>query len=257
MNLNLVSKSNSGELSTTSHVIAEGTESQHRAVLQLIRQNLPDFEDFGRVAFKMQPFETAGGIQSRNVAILNREHAMLLMTYMRNNEIVRSFKKNLIQSFVEMEKQLSVPTLTGPELLAHAVLEAQSMIETQAQQIKELEPAAKSWENLAAPGGDYSVAQAAKVLSRAPGIEMGRNRLFDYLAEIKWIFKTKGKRAHWEAYQPKIDAGLLTHKLGGRFINEQTEEWEQANPTVRITAKGIHQLHKQLNTQNGTLFLIA
>ncbi|GAB3595352.1 Phage antirepressor protein KilAC domain protein [Corynebacterium faecale] len=91
---------------------------------------------------------------------------------------------------------------------------------------------------------------------RDPGIEMGRNRLFDYLGEIKWIFKAKGKRAHWEAYQPKIDAGLLSHKLGGRFINEQTGQWEQADPTVRITAKRLHELHKRLGG-TGPVLLVA
>lgn len=93
--------------------------------------------------------------------------------------------KQARQYFLECERQAKNPAaLTGPELLAHAVLEANSMIEVQTKQIEELTPAAKSWENLAAPGGDFSVAQAAKVLSRDPGIEMGRNRLFDYLAEI-------------------------------------------------------------------------
>lgn len=129
MNLNLVTRNDSGELSTNSHIVAEGTQSQHRAVLQLIKQNLADFEDFGRVAFEMQPFETAGGTQNRNVAVLNREHAMLLMTYMRNTEIVRNFKKKLIHAFVEMEKQLSAPALSGKQLMAKALIEAQSMMQ--------------------------------------------------------------------------------------------------------------------------------
>jgi len=158
--------------------------------------------------------------------------------------------------FLECERKAKQPALTGRELLAHAVLEAQSVIESQAKAIEELAPAAKSWENLAAPGGDFSVAQAAKVLSRDPVIEIGRNRLFDYLAELKWIFKTKGKRAHWEAYQPRIESGLLSHKLGGRFINEETGEWEQSNPTVRITAKGLHELHKRLGGESPMLLAV-
>lgn len=120
---------NGNEPITTSLIVAEGTDSQHRAVLQLIKQNLSDFEEFGRVAFEMQPFETAGGQQKRTIAVLNREHAMLLMTYMRNSAIVRDFKKRLIKAFVQLESRARrVPELTGPELMAKALLEADSTI---------------------------------------------------------------------------------------------------------------------------------
>ena len=47
-----------------------------------------DFLVSGRVAFEMHPSETAGGVQRREVAVLNEEHATLLMTHMRNSEVV-------------------------------------------------------------------------------------------------------------------------------------------------------------------------
>lgn len=119
--------------------------------------------------------------------------------------------------------------------------------EMEATRARELEAPAKSWEALAAPGGDYSVAGAAKTLSRDPNIEIGRDRLFRFMHELGWIYRTTGKRAHWEAYQDKgIKPGRLVHKLGGGFINEKTGEWEQTQPTVRITPKGLHELHKSL-----------
>lgn len=104
--MNLVKKQND-ELVTTSLIVADGTESQHASVIRLVRDNIADFEEFGGVGFEIQPFETAGGTQKRSVAILNREHAMLLMTYMRNTKIVRDFKKNLIKAFVAMENKLA------------------------------------------------------------------------------------------------------------------------------------------------------
>ena len=62
-----------------------------------------------------------------------------------------------------------------------------------------------------------------------------------------WIFRKKGKRAHWEAYQDKaINTGRLVHKLSSPFFNERTEEWEQPAPTIRITPKGLHELHRLL-----------
>lgn len=42
-----------GEALTTSLAIAEGVDNPHKAVIQLIRQNLSDFEEFGGLAFEM------------------------------------------------------------------------------------------------------------------------------------------------------------------------------------------------------------
>ena len=67
------------------------------------------------------------------------------------------------------------------------------------------------------------------------------------MAQLKWIFRTTGRRAHWEAYQDKgINTGRLVHKLSSPFMNERTGEWEQPAPTIRITPKGLHELHKLL-----------
>lgn len=93
-----------GVPTTTSMRIANGTHNEHRAVLQLIRENLADFEEFGGVAFEMQPFDTAGGTQQRTVAILNEEHATLLLTYMRNNAVVKDFKKRLVREFSRLRR---------------------------------------------------------------------------------------------------------------------------------------------------------
>lgn len=139
------------------------------------------------------------------------------------------------------------PVMTGKELMAAALIEAESTIKELEQKATEMAPKAQSWEYLAAPGGDYGVAEAAKVLSRDPNIKVGRNQLFGHMHRAGWIFRKKGKRAHWEAYQDKgINTGRLVHKLSSPFFNERTEEWEQPAPTIRITPKGLHELHRLL-----------
>lgn len=62
-----------GPATTTSLVVAEGTQVQHKNVLELVRANLADFEEFGRVAFETRPFYTAGGTQQQTIAILTEE----------------------------------------------------------------------------------------------------------------------------------------------------------------------------------------
>lgn len=156
--------------------------------------------------------------------------------------------KQARQYFIECERRAKEPAQLSPEeLMARAIKVADNTIKELEAKTRELEPAAKSWTYLAAPGGDYSVAGAAKTLSRDPNISIGRNKLFDFMREQRWIFRTSGKRAHWEAYQDKgINTGRLVHKLSSPFMNDKTGEWEQPAPTIRITPKGLHELHKLL-----------
>ena len=53
-------------------------------------------------------------------ALLNRDQALLLITYMRNNERVRALKKALVKAFSEMERRLQryEPELTAEQLMA-------------------------------------------------------------------------------------------------------------------------------------------
>lgn len=156
--------------------------------------------------------------------------------------------KQARQYFIECERRVKEPVQLSPEeLMARAIKVADNTIKELEAKTRELEPAAKSWTYLAAPGGDYSVAGAAKTLSRDPNISIGRNKLFAFMCEQRWIFRTSGKRAHWEAYQDKgINTGRLVHKLSSPFMNDKTGEWEQPAPTIRITPKGLHELHKLL-----------
>ncbi|WP_081356867.1 Rha family transcriptional regulator [Corynebacterium diphtheriae] len=106
MTIELVHAAPNGSLTTTSEIIAGGVGIQHKNVLETIRKNQADFEEFGRVAFETRTRQTAGGPQKTNIAILNREQAMFAMTLFRNTPVVVDFKKNLIKAFVAMEQRL-------------------------------------------------------------------------------------------------------------------------------------------------------
>lgn len=162
--------------------------------------------------------------------------------------------------FLECERRAKQPAeLSGPELMAKALVEAQATLEAANNKVRELEAPAKSWNTMAAQGGDYSVSAAAKTLSRDPNIRIGRDQLFKFMRELGWIFRTTGRRAHWEAYQDKaINTGRLAHKLSRPFLNEKTGEMEQPAPTVRVTPKGLHELHKHLGgSEQAVLEVVA
>lgn len=80
-------------------LIAAGVKVKHHAVIQLVRQYLDDLQEFGRVAFEMRPFATAGGTQKREIALLNEDQALLLFTYLRNTREARETKIKIIKAF--------------------------------------------------------------------------------------------------------------------------------------------------------------
>lgn len=90
-----------GEPTTTTLQIALGLGIQHASVIKIVRTYLPDFQEFGRVGFKIQPFMTNGGEQFRKYAILNEQQSYFLMTLMRNSPRVIEFKKALVKAFFE------------------------------------------------------------------------------------------------------------------------------------------------------------
>lgn len=254
-----------GTAVTTSLVIAEGTGVQHKNVMELVRHNIRDFEEFGGVAFETRPFETAGGRQERTVAVLNEQHATLLMTYMRNSEIVRAFKKRLVKAFFELAAQRpalpAIPQTYADALRAAADAHERAEVEAAAraeaeQRSRELEAPARAWSHMADSTGDYSVADAAKVLSRDPAIRIGRDRLFKRMQGEGWVYRDRGT-ASWRAYQTQVDCGRLVEKLGSPYLHEPTGEMRVPNPTIRVTPKGMAELHKRLGGSGQTAILAA
>lgn len=89
---------------TTSEIIAECAEVQHHTITRLIREQKVDFENLGKVGFQIQAMTS--GQHSKNY-ILNEQQATLLITYLRNTQPVREFKKNLVKAFFEMRDELA------------------------------------------------------------------------------------------------------------------------------------------------------
>ena len=110
--------------------------------------------------------------------------------------------------------------------------------------VAELEPAATSWQVLASGDGDYAVADAAKILARDPNIKLGRNRLFTLLAEYGWTYRqVSDGRAR--VRQTAIERAWLS-EIPQSHYPPRTGELVLDAPQIRVTAKGLHELHKRL-----------
>jgi len=110
--------------------------------------------------------------------------------------------------------------------------------------VAELEPAAHAWDVLASGAGDYSVGDAAKILARDPAIKLGRDRLFTVLAEQKWTFRQVADNKP-RAMQTAINRGWLS-EIPQSHYHPRTGELVLDAPQVRVTVKGVRELHKRL-----------
>lgn len=234
-----------GEAVTTSIAIADGTEVQHKNVLDLVRSNVADLGEFGRVAFETRPFETAGGVQTREIAVLNEPQSALLITYMRNNDRVRDFKKRLIAAFFELRARLAQqPALQGPELLAAAVLESQRLLEQRDARILQLN------EKIAADAPkvgyiDTYVADAdlLSFSTVASTCEVTEKRLRELLIAKDWIYVQSETR--WsESKGKKVERNRYTEKASKKRYFRRVEVHEaprfrgEVMHTLKVTPAG-------------------
>jgi len=91
---------------TTSDVIAEYAKIDYRSVQRTIEKHLKRLEKFGRVRFEITPMKTRGGIQDKKIYYLTEEQATLLVTFLKNTDVVADFKVELVRQFFEMRSEL-------------------------------------------------------------------------------------------------------------------------------------------------------
>lgn len=103
---------------------------------------------------------------------------------------------------------------------------------------------AAAWDHLASADGDWSVADAAKILSRDPNIKTGQNRLFTLLYEWGWIYRAGD--LHWRAHQAKaVDTRRLTVMPVSHY-HPRTGQLVQDPPQIRVLPKGLVEIHRKL-----------
>lgn len=138
--------------------------------------------------------------------------------------------------------------LTRTEILRLALDSEEKRLAAESR-VAELEPRAEQWDRLASATGDYAVADAAKILSRDPQIKLGRDRLFTVLREMGWAYRQQADRRH-RTYQRAVDAGWLS-ELASSHYHPRTGELVIDPPQIRVTVKGMGELHRRLTAADG------
>lgn len=90
---------------TTSDVIAECTQNNYRSVQRIIEKQMSRLEKFGIMRFEITLSGKAG--RPKKIYQLNEAQAALLITFLKNTDIVADFKVELVRQFYVMRTELT------------------------------------------------------------------------------------------------------------------------------------------------------
>lgn len=127
--------------------------------------------------------------------------------------------------------QMTMPQ--GKELLALAVLEAQKTIEAQNKDIERMKPKEIFADAVATSSTAILIGELAKLL-RQNGIDIGQNRLFDWMRKNGYLIRQKGS-AYNTPTQRSADLGILTTK---ETVIVRSDGSTEVKKTVKVTDKG-------------------
>ncbi|CAI3787481.1 hypothetical protein AHFPHNDE_01145 [Pseudomonas sp. MM227] len=152
-------------------------------------------------------------------------------TYVIVAQLSPEFTAHLVDRWQELEEQGQHPRL--PTNFAEALqVAADQARENQHLHlvIEQQAPKVAALEQLAGTRGSICITEAAKHLG------MGPLKLFAWMAANRWIYR-RTSFANWSAFQPRLSAGLLEHKLV-RIPNNESEELKTVEQ-VMVTRRGL------------------
>ena len=228
----IVIEQREGVLMVSSREVAENFGKQHKDVLRAIR-NLECSAEFSERNFAPVEYLDAKGEARTEYGMTRDGFTFLVMGF--TGKDAAAWKEKYISAFNAMEVRLRNPVvLSGPQLMAAALIEADATMKTQAAQIEAMQEDVAAHERLTKADGSLNVTEAAKNLGMRP------KDLFDWLSHNGWIYKRAGS-ANWLGYQPKCNQGLLEHKTTTVL---RADGSEKVTEQVRITPKGLSVLAK-------------
>lgn len=174
-------------------------------------------------------------ISHYGVTIIN-ESGLYALIFGSKLESAQKFKRWVTSEVLPALRktgQYQVKELSGQELMAKALIEAQSVLAAKDKQIEEMKPKALFADAVATSHTSILVGELAKILKQN-GIDMGQKRLFAWLREKGYLIKRQGTDYNMPT-QKAMDLGLFEIKEGsyvnGSGVNITTK-------TPKVTGKG-------------------
>ena len=177
--------------------------------------------------------DTPGGKQK--VVIINESglYSLVLSSKLPSAKKFKRWVTSEVLPALRKTGQYQVKELSGSELMAKALIEAQSVLAAKDKQIEEMKPKVVFADAVATSHTSILVGELAKILKQN-GIEMGQKRLFAWLREKGYLIKRQGTDYNMPT-QKAMDLGLFEIKEGsyvnGSGVNITTK-------TPKVTGKG-------------------
>lgn len=214
----------SGEPVASSRQVAENFGKEHKDTLESIRQILAAENSATKSMFYETTFENRG--KQYPMYLMNRDGFTLLAMGFTGKAALE-WKLKYIAAFNEMEKKLTEqPQLTRSQLLATALIAAHEELEEKDKQIETMKPKALFADAVSASSQSILVGEMAKLLSQN-GIQMGQNRLFQWMRENGYLIKDKKRTDYNMPTQKSMELRLfeiketsIAHSDGHTSINK-------------------------------------
>ena len=218
----------SNTVTMSSREIAELTGKQHKNVLRDVNVMLESLEKAGSDLSQAVRYTDERGRTSEV-----RLDRVLTETLLTGYSI--PLRHRVVTRLQDLEK-VSRHSMSLPTNFAEALQLAADQAKQNASLhlvIQQQAPKVQALERLSGTHGSICITTAAKQLG------IGPLKLFKWLSDNRWIYRRAAFSA-WSAYQPRLTAGLLEHKLVkvGKGAEEDLKVVEQ----VMVTRKGITHL---------------
>ena len=155
-----------------------------------------------------------------------------------NSARVKPFKRWLTHDVLPAIRKTGGYSLVPkslPEALRAYATEVEAHEVTKAE-LEQAAPAAAAWDALADADGDYSLRDAAQILSRDPSIRTGQNRLMVSVRELRMVDNSgQPYQKHIEHLRLRVTSYEHPH-TGEPVLSKQ----------IRVTSHGLKYLHKRL-----------
>lgn len=192
-----------GQAVTTTLAIAAGTQVEHASVIKLVRSYQSDLEEFGLVRFEIRAREAGKhGGGDVEFAILNEQQSTLLLTYMRNSEIVRAFKKRLVKEFWQMAQQLRGQPIV-PQTLPEALRLAADLAEQKQIAEAQRDHAIATKAEIGSRREATAMSTASNASKKAARLEIELDRSMQYASVKRMELAYKGVKFEWRLLKAK------------------------------------------------------
>lgn len=223
-------------MTMSSREIADLCDKRHDHVMRDIRNMLSDL--------KITDPKFGGSYQDstgRALPCFNLDKELSMTLVAGYNVVLRN---RIIKRWMELEQKAQQPdpiqVLNDPAAMRGLLLTYSEKVLSLESKVESMAPKVQALERISEAEGASCITNAAKALQLRP------KDLFTYLNQHRWIYKRPGS-ASWTAYQDKIQAGVLEHKV---TTVSRSDGSEKVVEQVLVTPKGLAKLAENVRTMH-------